>query len=405
LGVAGFANFGKVGSGVSAAFGGKQTDAPGDESQSPIKTVAEWLEIDVAAPGRSVERHRRAIFDLIGPAARVAGVTNAPVIDGAAKQQRAIALSGTVDAYVFSATPSSDWVQRVAAEGLGAALAQAADTVRTARRAEDVFSKTPSVRLQLPLWSWAADRATSGLLPQNAPVAANVALLWQSLALHPGAPATVRAAFDIVANESVSDGSFGHRVAQGVLDTIMEHAIFGDTTPGGNAAALQALDLSSGHDWIRLNSSAEVARLNISADAKALIAAEMAQGSIVIVPPLPAQNSVARALAWWQIDPNTGATIGVGENGLGNEEAEDGILIQKISGQGWCFGIGLANVLVGHVNDLSIGLFILCVAGSSAASFAPHSMHFGLGVLEWTLRAFEGLSILGAAGGGSHGHH
>jgi hypothetical protein len=32
-------------------------------------------------------------------------------------------------------------------------------------------------------------------------------------------------------------------------------------------------------------------------------------------------------------------------------------------------------------------------------------MHFGLGVLEWTLRAFEGLSILGAAGGGSHGHH
>jgi hypothetical protein len=408
LGIAGFANFAKVGAGIAAAFGDKPADEPGDESKSPIKVVAEWLEIDVAAPGRALERHRRAVFDLIGPAARAAGgVVQVPTIDAAAKQQRAIALSGTVDAYVFGATPSSDWVERVAAEGLSAAIAQAAEATRTARGVDDVASKTPTVRLQLPLWTWAAARATSGVLPQNAPVAANVALLWQSLAVHSGAPPTVRAAFDIVANETVNDGSFNHRVAQGVLDTIMEHAILGATTPDGNAAALQALDIAAGRNWARLNSAADVAALSISPDAKARIAADLANGRIVIAPSVTAKNSAAGQFAWWQIDPKTGATIGVGENGLGTAETEESILIQKVSAQGWCFGIMLGNVLVGHVTPLSMGLFMLCVGGASAAAFAPHSMHFGLGVLEWTLRAFELLSIGAAAGhgGGAAGHH
>jgi hypothetical protein len=410
LGVAGFANFAKLGAGITAAFGDKQASDPSDERESPIKVVAEWLEIDVAAPGRTPERHRRAVFDFIGPAARAkGGVVKEPTIDPAAKQQRAIALSGTVDAYVFGATPSSDWVERIAAEGLSTALGQAADTTRTARGVDDVASKTAAVRLQLPLWSWAAARATSGVLPQNAPVAANVALLWQSLALHAGEAPTVRIAFDIVTNETVSDSNFSHRVAQGVMDTIMEHAIFGATTPNGNAAALHALDIASGRNWTRLNSTADVAALSISADAKARVTAELANGRIIIAPSATAQTSAGGSFAWWQIDPNTGATIGMGENGLGTTETEESLLVQKVSAQGWCFGIMLANVLVGHVTPVSMGLFMLCVAGASITPFLPHSMHFGLGVLEWTLRAFELLSAgssIGAHGGGSpSGHH
>jgi hypothetical protein len=277
--------------------------------------------------------------------------------------------------------------------------------MRTARGVEDVASRGSSVRLQLPLWGWATERATSGLLPANVPVAANVALLWQSVALQPGAPQTARVAFDIVANDTATDVTFGHRVAQGVLDTIVEHAIVGGTTPGGNAAALHALDIASGHDWIRLNAPADVARLNISPDAKARITAELTLGSIVIAPSSPVQSAAEHTLAWWQIDPTTGATIGVGENGLGTAESEYALLIEKVEAQGWCMALMLGSVLAGHVNGKSMGLFMFCIAAASAVPLAPTVVAKGFGVLELVLRAYETWSAQGTGPPGPHGHH
>jgi hypothetical protein len=315
-----------VASALGHAFGGEEettTTAPPDESTSPVKITAEWIEFEIKVPGHPPERHRRAIFDLLGPAARAAGAKKAPDIDGLVKERRALALAGVTDIFIFGATPAEASLLRTEGQGLAEAAEQAAKALRAADPSVDALAE-PASRLQLPLWGWALARTWSATLPPASPVSPNVALFWQTPTHERDGANRIKITFDIVANGVASDLSFSHRVAQGVMDTVVEHAMLADGGPGGNTAAIHARDLAAGRVWVRLDpaDSNKADRLNLPGDAKARIKADLANGNIVIAQSQPSRPADGGAVGWWRVHPRTGVTLGMGENGRGQEGAE-----------------------------------------------------------------------------------
>ena len=361
LGVSGTLT-GGFASGLGQLFGGGSQPATAgapDETASPVKISAEWIEFEIKVPGRPPERHRRAIFDLVGPAVRSAGAPKPPQIDATVKERRALALAGSTDIFVFGATPAEAWLRRVAGQGLAAAAEQAALAERAA--GSPGSANPPTRRLELALWGWALNRTMSGTLPAASPVSPNVALLWQTPERKGAGSNTVKTVFDIVANGAAPDLSFAHRVAQGVLDTVVEHAMLNDTGPGGNTAALHASELAAGRAWVRLDpgDSQAADRLDVPADAKARIKDDLARGKIVIARPQRGATPDGEAVSWWRIDPHTGVTLGVGETGMGQAMPERAMVAQITLGAVCSF-----LVLGEHLSVKAVGLTVFCAGGA-----------------------------------------
>lgn len=214
-------------------------------------------------------------------------------------------------------------MRRVACEGLATAAEQTANLVRSLNSPIQASITPPPNRLALPLWSWALSHSTGGNLPPAAPIAPNVAVLWQTPDVGSDRAKTV---FDVVANAAAPGASFVHRVAQGVLDTVVEHAILNDTRDGSNTAALHALDLANHRSWLRLDPN------------------DPAQGKIVIA--------------------RSGETLGVGETGMGQDLEERAALHQTIL-VGLCNFFFLGEIIgAGKVSAKGIKLHAFCVTGS-----------------------------------------
>jgi hypothetical protein len=292
--------------------------------------------------GRS-RLQRRAIFDLIGAAAREnQSSIAAPAITDDLRKPRALALEATIDASVFDATPSADWIQRVSMDGTAKAIALAAKTARTAQSLAGAPSPTAN-RIEPQLWAWAENRAASSLLTQSVPIAPNITLLWETLAPQPASPDHTKIAFDIVTNGAASDTSFAHRVAQGVMDTIMEHAALGDTDQtAANAAAQHVADMAAGRSWKVLKSAQD---LRGPPEAGLRIQSELGQGDMIIAPDGPGTGNADR-FTWWRIDSANGQTLGIGSTGMGQDMVEyaEIVLVGSIVGcQMGAIGMSIAS--------------------------------------------------------------
>lgn len=329
--------------GIASAFG-DSTPAPTQPSQAMV--TAEWLEIDVAVPGVPLEKHRRAIFDLIGAASRANPASiAAPEITDDLRKQRALSLSATIDGFVFGATPAADWIQRTTMDGTAQALTSTATAARTAQSLATPPSQ-PVARIEPQLWGWAANRVASSLLPGSMPISPNVALLWEMLPPQTGAPNHLQVAFDIVANGAARDTSFAQRVAQGVMDTVMEDSTLGGS--GANAAAQYADDLTAGKSWTlyKTDTSAQAEELPISDEAKSQLRAALSQGDWVIA---PAGAASADLFTWWRIDPRTGLTLGIGTNGMGTTMVEEALMLAAVANASACATVAIGSAIANRV--------------------------------------------------------
>lgn len=356
----------RIATGFGQLFGGSQPEppAPPDEAGGTVKVTAEWLEFEVKVPGRAIERHRRTVFDVLGPARRAAGGAQPPTIDSDVRRQRALALAGETDVLIFGATPAEPWLRRTTARGLADIVERAAAAVRAGAAPLSALSEFSGTRLSLPLRAWAHARSRSPVLSPATPIAPNVALVWSRPTRERDRSRRVAATFDIVANRAASDSRFSRRLAQGVLDTIVEHAIFLDTAPGGNTAALHALDVASGQSWVRLDPRDPGAadRLDAPGDAKARIRDDLSRGYLVIARPHASGATDGKGMAWWRIDPRTGDTVGVGESGFG-QKADYALLVTRVSLTGVCAFFALGEIIAGHFSAESAALGLFCVLG------------------------------------------
>ena len=360
MGGAAIVNGSRLASGIASAFGESAPAAmPAISPQASV--TAEWLEIDIAVPGKSIERHRRAIFDMIGAEARAnpASVNSAAINDGI-KKRRALALSGTIDAYLFDANPSAAWAVRTTAQSLAAVDNWLANSVRKVVSPAQML-QPPIARVQIPLWSWATGRMYSTASSHGVPAAPNVALLWQAPELDTEGATEIKVVLDIVSNDSVQDTNFLQRVSQGVEDTVIERMIVAGDTTTGNTASVMANDLASGHPWsaFRAQDEQRISGIGALPDVRMALQKSLAQNKLLILrPDSPVTD-------WWEVDSNDGRTRGVENPGYGASMAEYAfLLIRNVATAAAC--VAAAN----HYAHSNVALAVsggFCVIGFGVA--------------------------------------
>jgi hypothetical protein len=242
-------------------------------------------------------------------------------------------------------------------------------------------------------------------IPAANPVAPNVALFWQSVSVDSRGALRQTATFDIVANEVEAGEGFRNRVAQGVADTVVERAMLGDAALGINPAYLYAQDLSAGRHWTMLGPGdhGRVEHLGFAPDAAVRVADDLARGSMVIARDLSGASTPGERAAWWRIDPRSGVTLGMGENGRGPEMAEEAMdeLLMNLGICGYMLlGPAVVKVVVGApmFSESNIATFAVCL-GLGAAGYASSGTWLAPGVelYDWVLRVFEAYETAEAA--------
>jgi hypothetical protein len=358
----------KLASGLASVFGDATAANPAKGAANGIVT-AEWLDIEVSSPGLPVEKHRRAVFDLLSAASRSGSSTVvSPMITQEVRKQRALQLTRGLDAYIFGATPSRDWIQRVMNDGTARMLRLVGTVARKSQSLSDV--PPPSANhLEPILWAWGETRAASALLSGSAPVAANVALLWQTPVFSQDSAARMQIAFDIVSNSVAKDTRFQSRVAQGVMDTVMEHAVINGQPNDPNTAVRYAADLVKGSQWTLIHRNDAASLGNVPAEARARIRAELEQGNLILAP-VPKTGSAS--FTWWRIDPKTGRTLGIAQTGMGDAMAEYAVTLGITTGlcSAYAFGGWLANhIWVGAARIMACAVNPLLGVAAVTAKF------------------------------------
>lgn len=213
-----------------------------------------------------------------------------------------------------------------------------------------------------------------------------------------GPEARAEAGIDIMANSLTvvdlaaaiaGDRSVAMRMTQGVTDTVLEYLLLG----GGDAINAHSVAYSAEVDDVpfRVLKPGEAPPPDLGdAIARASMARDLQAGFAIVVPSRPVTLGGREALAWWRIDPKTGATLGVGAEGTGTA-TETAILVAK--------HIAIASVvcLAGHYGASAVsGDWAPPTLGQMAFCVALYFAIWGVGhYLNKALTAVAG----GAAGG------
>jgi len=305
---------------LGGGLGGGGRKAPAADGM----LTALWIDYRIEVPGLPVRHERRRLFDLRGPAARHAGAPAPETLSDGQIAARERGLMTAVDILVTAGDPTPVTLPR---QRLAEALEfyRFADTLLTAVGAGDVAAleaatKALPIASPLMLYGLAGLRDVSG--------AHGVPALHDQptvLSMHrgPGAvPGTLRIWTDIVRSDPAIE--LGPRAAMrhGVADTVLEAAILDEPgQPLVNAADILEVSLNLGEAaWAVAHDEAELARFALPEDVLALMRASIRDGNIVIAPAAPVGEQ--QAIAWWRVDPATGATLGMSRSGFGASTAE-----------------------------------------------------------------------------------
>lgn len=313
---AGAAGLGTTAGGLLGGLGGGGEPEVG-------RITAIWIEVLIDVPGRGRQVERRALVDLRGAAARLAGTAAAAGGDGDAALRRA--LSSTMDFYVTSADPAPAMLPRHALPELLALLAfleafpamlREAPETGIVGAARELPISSPIVLYNFLLQRVAVHRgATAPLYDQPNVIAFRAA---------PGeAAGTASASIDIIRSDPGIEHGLAEAIRLGVVDTVLEDLVLGGGGgPPVNTADIFAASLDKEDPWGVLRGPDDLARFDLPADAEALISASLARGDIVVAPFAPVDVGGVTAVAWWRIDPMTGATLGMSRTGAGQGTTE-----------------------------------------------------------------------------------
>ncbi|MFA7460945.1 MAG: hypothetical protein WCY60_08075 [Trueperaceae bacterium] len=350
---------GGLGGGLGGMFGGSAGSASGAEGEDAGAFTALWLEYVIHTPGEGVTTERRQVFDLLGPAARAAGV-NAVELTEEQRLERALALGGQTDIVIAGAGLAQDALSWAAAtrilENRGAwselyYQGQSLDIAVINQRLADTAGLFPPLDLLL---SQRAERLAGH--------GAGTFVAAYHRRFEPDL--SVRGSFDLVAGPVLPTGGADvrqARVAQGALDTVLEAelatALAARNAGAGQApsvAGAYAADLAAGRDWVVVSASAELlaAAPNLPSDLRWRIEAELAAGRLALVPP-----GGDGAVGWFSYDPASGALLGRGDRGWGQamtEYAEQANVILQLrtainqyAAMSRCLGLALTGPLRG----------------------------------------------------------
>ncbi len=315
------------------------------------RVTAEWLDFEIHAPGEAPRSIRREIFDVRGPAARRAKET-ALAWDQAMLEQRGFALMGEVEILVAPCQLSEAFVENLTASALlanrdaltelvdlGGFDAKQAEVAEIAKRIQRLPSALYDLALMRHRWS-----PVRGEVFVDRP---NLFAAHRWLDPTLGDSLAFAQAFDIVANDVGvrygADDPFEIRLAQGVTDTNAEALVLSQGAPVANTGALYA---ESSRGWVVVRAAEDMEELggDVDRDTRSRIETELEAGRVVMVPDRAIEIAGAEHVAWWSVDPRSGATLGIGSRGWGEAGAEYATTMtwalgQPISGVAWYYGL------------------------------------------------------------------
>lgn len=111
-------------------------------------------------------------------------------------------------------------------------------------------------------------------------------------------------------------------IRQGVIDTVVEAALIGNQPGLQNTATM--FEMSNPDDWTLIQSvdDAGLVADEIGEAAVTNLRASLASGYLALVPPRLQSVNGRKVFGWWQIDPVSGATLGVDSELRGSAMAE-----------------------------------------------------------------------------------
>ncbi len=382
-----------LGAAIDDVFGSSPKAAA---TTQPSQLSAVWIEYQIDSPGAAAQRIRRDVFDLLGPAARAAKPATGFKMDDAATLTRGLAMLMNTDILPVVSELSPQYVNHLAAQNLlanqsllGDALAnRLGDDFATAQSVAGKIVSGPGNLYRLALSRFALNQMTGWVFVDRP----DIFTRHQGFRLS-GQKLSASDATDIVSAAVGVDpflpSPFSIRLAQGVFDTNAEAIVTSDRpSPGSIAWAYDAA-----HDWVALTSPADPAltTLALPSDVKQRIGNALAAGRIVVAPKAPVLAGNGTFVGWWQIDKETGETLGMGESGWGQSVAEFVVLLAVAASEGFLVS-WLACNLMGGSNCTRAGLL--------GAAFGMASVGLGIGIGA----AFGGaISTAGEAGGGLAG--
>lgn len=293
--------------------------------KKPGQLTALWLDYRVDRPGADPVSVRREIFDLLGPARRAKGEAPRPV-DAARRRERGLALLGETEILLAGGRVSPAalryWLLDGLIESRGALLrflhASDAEDREEAERAVSEVRLRPVGLLHLAILRDQLSSVSEHTY-LGEPNIFSTHLLGRDIA----GEARLRMGVDIVRNPvSVRPGApvdpRSVRLRQGVLDTVAEATLVPGRR-GENAATLFAAAQARGESWEVLRGPDDLGRLeeSVPADARARMAAALAAGKVLVAARGAPVATGTPAYAWWQVDPETGAALGISSNGWG----------------------------------------------------------------------------------------
>lgn len=346
--------FGGLGGAINRGLGGGATGEP--VGQDSLLTAV-WIEYRLDVPGREPRVMRRAVFDLIGEAARRAWTTRVPALTDEQRLTRALALMMRTEILPVVAEIAPEFVLHLHGRSLlaNAALVRA---VSHASFGADQHAADSLLRLAepvvSPLYTLAVLRRNalgeSGLIDRPAILTRHQypKVSSEGLALEDAA--------DIVANEIglalTEEDGFAARLGQGVWDTNLEALLAGSRASANTALAYSATD-----DWRAFTTPRhESDAAAVGADAAALLQSDLEQGYTVVAPNEPVVLQGESFAGWWRIDPVTGDALGIAGSGWGQSAPGYGLHLAVFveMAKPFVFAYALCQYIPQAANSLNI---------------------------------------------------
>ena len=298
------------------------SDQPAQQKPAAAQLTGVWMEFAFADPGGREDVVRRPVLDRIGVGARAArqGAT-APLAPVREVAGAPVEITGVYSCSFASGPLDPSWPTRqlssvapaLAAPGFSALpdeLWSAAASIHVG--SQQLVMRVRPAGSQPIVFYEATPRLAIASLEFTPGSAANSAIASFAVDLRRN---IVRAAGRRVAARELVAGN----VARGVLDGAIEDAVAAIAAGATPVASTVGLMLNADRERVDVVASSDraaVAGLAIPDDAKTRLGDSVAQGHIVVVAKQPIRIGTSTRVAWWDVEPATGETLGVLDNGL-----------------------------------------------------------------------------------------
>lgn len=378
---------GKNVGGVFGAFGGTLSGSPPEEmSMKNSYLTAEWIEYDISVPNEQVRTIRRQIFDLIGPAARVEKRYQSHMeIKEEQRLARGLSLLGENQLIIQVCHLSAAFINYLLTikilsnrEAFLSVIDQFEFTKDPTKAANSfVPLPGPEYSLALARHEWSSKRNDIYLDRPN--ILSYLKSLRQTLR---GKIRGYRA-FDIIANDVAVRWQsefepFKIRLEHGVLDTNAEASLLGELKYQiENTAVVFNLAKALGINWLSIQGMEDSIwqHIDMHRDVRVRIKRDLENGYVVLVPKEAIPFQRLEIGTWWRIDPTTGTTLGLSEQGWGQAKTWYALIVKFL-----LFAIG-----------------ILCLDLIPDTPWDNLSVNYRIMVLMCVVGVYSGIATVGAS--------